>query len=110
MLLLLILAFSPFSFNYFFVWLLYPLTVLLHLILRAPESSRERTVLAAWMLAALAIFASAIPFLRPAQAYGNLLVVSLMLLGVLGWTMRRKPLPRRRLRPEPILGSRDFRA
>jgi hypothetical protein len=93
MLLLLILAFSPFSFNYFFVWLIYPLTVLLHLILQAPESSRERTVLAAWMASALVVFASAIPFLRPAQAYGNLLVASLMLLVILGWTMPRKAAP-----------------
>ena len=29
MLLLLILIFSPFAFNYFYIWLLYPLTVLL---------------------------------------------------------------------------------
>jgi hypothetical protein len=90
MLLLLILAFSPFSFNYFFVWLLYPLTVLLNLILQAPAPSRERTVLTTGMLMALTIFASAIPLLRPAQAYGNLLVSSLILLGILGWAMRRK--------------------
>ena len=71
-LLLLITMFSPLSFNYAYVWMIYPLTVALHAALSAPEGSRERAVLFAWIGAAVAVFALAIPFPRVAQAYGNL--------------------------------------
>ncbi len=39
MLLLMVLVFSPFAFNYFYVWLIYPLTVLLSRLLDAPAGS-----------------------------------------------------------------------
>ena len=45
LLILLILMFSPLSFNYFYVWLLYPLTLALHLGLEAPKGSTSGRVL-----------------------------------------------------------------
>ena len=89
MLLLLILIFSPLSFNYFYVWLLYPLTVALHLVLSAPGRSSERVVLISWLAVIVFLLALAIPFLRGAQAYGNLFFANLLLLIGLGWGMRR---------------------
>src|SRR5262249_52613792 len=41
MLLLMILMFSPLSFNYFYVWLIYPLALALHLMQTAPIGSRQ---------------------------------------------------------------------
>jgi hypothetical protein len=90
MLLLMILLFSPFAFNYFYVWLIYPLTVLLHRATSAEAGSRERYYLFVGLLAALEVYvlASAVS-LHGAQAYGNLLVVNLILLGLLGGSLRR---------------------
>jgi len=89
MLVLMMLVFSPFAFNYFYVWLIYPLTVLLHRWSQAAEGSRERRLLLAGLVAALEVYvlASAIS-LRGAQAYGNLLAVNFLLLGLLGWSLR----------------------
>jgi hypothetical protein len=84
MLLILILLFSPLSFNYFFVWLLYPFTIALALAFEAPPRSRERAIRWAWLLAAVTALALALPFLRAAQAYGNLFVTSLILFVGLG--------------------------
>jgi hypothetical protein len=89
MLTLMILVFSPFAFNYFYVWLIYPLTVVLDRLLDAPHGSRERRVLGAGLAAALAVYAATAVSLRGAQAYGNLLAVDLILLGLLGWLLFR---------------------
>src|SRR5664279_3310936 len=83
-LLILITMFSPLSFNYAYIWLIYPLTVALHAVLSAPAGSRERAVLFGWIVAAVAVFALAIPFPRVAQAYGNLFASGLILLIGLG--------------------------
>ncbi len=88
MLLLLILVFSPFAFNYFYVWLIYPLTVLLSRLDDAPEGSRERHTLLVGLLAALELYAWSALSLMGAQGYGNLLAVNLVLLGLLGWSLR----------------------
>ncbi len=98
MLLLLILAFNPLSFDYSYVWFIYPLTVALHLIMESPSPSRQRTNQLGWLLAALAVFALALPFRRTAQAYGNLLIADVMLLFILGWQMRPA-------RPSAAVGS-----
>ena len=95
MLLLLVLVFSPFAFNYFYVWLIYPLTVLLGRLLDAPAGSREKRVLAAGLTGALAVYATTAFSLRGAQAYGNLLAVDLVLLGFLGWLLLRDRLAAR---------------
>lgn len=94
MLMLMILIFSPFAFNYFYVWLIYPLTVLYQRWLTATVGSRERSLLLAGMVAALEVYALASAVsLRGSQAYGNLLLVNFMLLGLLGWSLQtdRKP-------------------
>lgn len=88
MLLLLILVFSPFAFNYFYVWLIYPLTVLLSRLFEAPPASRERYVLLVGLLSALELYAWSALSLMGAQGYGNLLAVNLVLLGLLGWSLR----------------------
>lgn len=87
MLILLILIFSPFAFNYFYVWLIYPLTVLLARLLDGDP--RQRRVLTVGLLVALDLYALSVVSLRGSQAYGNLLAVNLLLLGLLGWTLRR---------------------
>lgn len=89
MLLLLILVFSPFAFNYFYVWMIYPLTVLLARLLDPADGDRERQVLRGGLLIALALYALSAVSLRSSQAYGNLLAVNLLLLGLLGWTLVR---------------------
>ena len=92
MLLLLIQAFNPLSFDYSFVWLLFPIAVALGLILDAPSGSRERGLLVAGLAVALGVFALALPFHRTAKAYGNLLAADLLLLATLGgWLMSGVP-------------------
>jgi hypothetical protein len=93
MLLLMILFFSPLSFNYFYVWMIYPITVALHWILQQPEHSRSRLFLMAWLAASVVLLAVALPFLRVAQAYGNLFFSGLVLWFGLAWLMRRASLP-----------------
>jgi hypothetical protein len=89
MLLLMILVFSPFAFNYFYVWLMYPLTVLLSRWCAAEPGAREARVLRAGMLAALAFYGATLVSVKTSQAYGNLFAVDLILLGLLGWTLLR---------------------
>jgi uncharacterized membrane protein len=96
MLLLLIVAFTPLSFDYSYVWLILPLTVAFHLWREAPPRSGQQTVLLAGLIAALSVFALSLPFRRTAQAYGNLLVAGLILLFLLGWHLMRTANPRPR--------------
>jgi hypothetical protein len=90
MLLLLILIFTPLAFTYFFVWLLYPLTVALTLVLRAPPRSRQRFRGWIWFWASVFPLAFTVPvsFFRPLQAAGSTLLACLILLGGLGWHLR----------------------
>jgi Glycosyltransferase family 87 len=89
MLLLLILVFSPFAFTYFFVWLIYPFTLLLHLALAAPAKSGQRRVMFAVLVAATMLLALPIVARGAAQARGNNLAATLLLLAVLGWRLRQ---------------------
>ncbi|HWE36950.1 MAG TPA: glycosyltransferase 87 family protein [Isosphaeraceae bacterium] len=90
MLLILIIIFSPLSFNYSYVWLMYPLTVGLGLVLEEPAGSRGRRRWAAWFATALAILAVTIPFLREAHAYGSLIAAALWLFAGLGLRSARE--------------------
>jgi hypothetical protein len=83
---LLIVIFSPLSFNYAFVWLIYPLTVALHTVFHEPVKGRWRTVEIAWMASVLLIPALAVIAPLYAQAYGNLLAPALLL--VIGLAIR----------------------
>lgn len=89
MLLLMIIAFNPLAFDYSYVWLLYPVAMLLQLFVEARAGSRERKVLLASFWAMLLTLSLALPFRRTAQAYGNLLIAGMILLVILGWQLRR---------------------
>jgi hypothetical protein len=81
---LLTVMFSPLSFNYAYVWLLYPTTLALHLVISEPTIAPHHRLKVAWILAILLIPASAIPMPQTSQAYGNLFVPSLLLVFGLG--------------------------
>lgn len=85
---LLTVMFSPLSFNYAFVWLIYPYTVALSLALDHPAAGRWRTVERAWLLCTLAIPGLAVFAPLYAQAYGNLFLPALMLTVGLGLKLR----------------------
>jgi hypothetical protein len=93
MLLLLVLLFSPLSFNYSYVWLIYPLTVVLHAGLSRPAGSTERALWLGWVGVTAAALALAVPFPKVAQAYGNLVLAAFLLLIALGWQTRRSWAP-----------------
>ena len=80
--------FSPLSFNYAYVWLLYPTTLALHRVLSEPRGARRHRLKAAWIAGVLLIPAFAIPFPQVAQAYGNLFVPALLLVLGLGMILR----------------------
>ena len=75
---------SPLSFNYMFLWLMFPLALVLRMAMEAPAGTRREEVLLGWFLAMVAALALAIPLLREAQAYGNLFFVGLVLILGLG--------------------------
>jgi alpha-1,2-mannosyltransferase len=81
---LLTVMFSPLSFNYAYVWLIYPTTLALHLVLSQPPNGRWHRLKVAWVSAVLLIPALAIPMPLLAQAYGNLFVPALLLVLGLG--------------------------
>ena len=90
MLLLLILAFSPFAFNYFYVWLLAPITVVMARRTDAETGPRERRVLKGGLLTAIGVFGMSVVSVKVSQAYGNLLLADLILLGTMGWWLARE--------------------
>ena len=87
LLLLLMLIFTPLSFGYLFVWLLYPLTVVMQCLLRGNAS---RALLPACLGAAVALLALSIPFRVTAQVYGNALFATLLLFAGLGIELWRR--------------------
>jgi hypothetical protein len=102
---LLTVIFSPLSFNYAYVWLMYPTALALHRVLGDPSDphalSRPRRRLAlAWLAAVLFIPALAIAMPQGAQACGNLFVPALLLVFGLGAMLRAEG-----RRPQPAEGS-----
>ncbi|WP_337176988.1 glycosyltransferase family 87 protein [Paludisphaera sp.] len=86
---LLIVMFSPLSFNYAYVWLIYPMTVALHEVLSRPAAGRRaRAIERAWLGFILLLPATAVAFPLYAQAYGNLFVPSALLVFTLGWRLK----------------------
>jgi hypothetical protein len=81
---LLIVMFSPLSFNYAYVWLIYPITVALHLVMQRPAAGPWRKLELAWLAAILLIPGLAVFAPLDAQAYGNLFVPALLLVFGLG--------------------------
>ena len=91
LLLLLILAFSPLSFNYFYVWLLYPLTVALYFGLEAAPRSRERWVMLGAVVGALGLLGLSLASSRVAAGYGNSLGAAALLFAALAGKLACDP-------------------
>ena len=91
---LLTVIFSPLSFNYAYVWLMYPTALALHRVLGDPlePPARPRRLALAWLAAVLFIPALAIAMPQTAQAVGNLFVPALLLVFGLGWMLRAEGL------------------
>ena len=89
---LLIVMFSPLSFNYAYVWLIYPLTVALHQVQSDPARGPWRKLEVAWIVAVFAIPSLAVFMPLYAQAYGNLFVPALLL--VIGLSLRLRTMRR----------------
>jgi hypothetical protein len=88
---LLILMFSPLSFNYSFVWLLYPLTLALHLGLEASERSASRRVLIGSVVCSISLLGLSLVESRTAAGYGNSFFAAFVLLVALGWRLAIEP-------------------
>ena len=71
---------SPLSFNYAYVWLIYPLTLALNLVMSEPPDAPGHRSKVAWITAVFLLPALALPMPVLAQAYGNLFLPSLFLL------------------------------
>jgi hypothetical protein len=80
--------FSPLSFNYAYVWLLYPTTLAIHRVIGLPAGAPWRRLKLTSLAGILLIPALAIPMPQVAQAYGNLFVPSLLLVIGLGLMLR----------------------
>jgi hypothetical protein len=87
LLLLLMLIFTPLSFGYLFVWLLYPLTVVMQSLI---NGAAARAMLLACFGTAIALLALSIPFRVTAQVYGNALFATLLLFAGLGIELWRR--------------------
>ena len=87
---LLTLIFSPLSFNYAYVWLLYPTTVAVHRVLSEPADPRSRRTRleVVWLATVLLVPALAIPMPQVAQACGNLFGPAVLLVLGLGAMLR----------------------
>jgi len=88
LLLLLMLIFTPLSFGYLFVWLLYPLTVVGQRLL---TGSGSRSLLV-FSVTAVLLLALTAPFRITAQVYGNTLFTALLLfvgLAIELWRLKR---------------------
>ncbi len=86
---LLTVMFSPLSFNYAYVFLIYPMTLGLHLVLCEPPRAPGHGIRVAWIMAVFLIPALALPMPQLAQAYGNLFFPALLLLFGLGTILYR---------------------
>ena len=89
MLMILILFFAPLSFNYSYNWLIFPLSVVMTLAMAAPAGSTERKARLACVGVTIFVLALAIPMLRVAQAYGNVLLAGLILFVWLGYELKK---------------------
>jgi hypothetical protein len=81
---LLTVMFSPLSFNYAYVWLIYPMTLALHLVISEPAGAPRHRLKIAWIMTVASIPALAVPMPILAQAYGNLFLPALLLVIGLG--------------------------
>ena len=76
---------SPLARQYYFMWLFFPITILIH---RAAYDPRPAAKLGTWSLLALAggfLLLSLPPFPKDVQAYGNNLAATIVLVAALAW-------------------------
>lgn len=106
---LLVLVLAPLSFNYSYVWLVFPLTLLLHFAMTAPARLPLRRWSIVSMVASVGLLALALPWRREAQAYGNVFFSGLVLVIALGMILRRgwtaQPVIVERLSPAPAASA-----
>ena len=91
LLILLILVFSPLSFNYSYVWLMYPLTVALYFGTEATPRSAERRVMIGAVAGALGLLALSLVSARTAAGYGNSFWAAIVLFVALAWKLAVDP-------------------
>src|SRR5262249_53294757 len=84
----LITMFSPLSFNYAYVWLIYPMTLALHLVVSERADTPHHRLKVIWVASVLSIPALALPMPLLAQAYGNLFFPALLLVFGFGAMLR----------------------
>jgi len=104
LLLLLIVMVAPLSFDYSYVWMLYPLGVATGLILRVESGFRPPQGLFWWFSASLLVLALALPMHHRAEAGGNVFFSALILFIGLGLALRQKT-SGRQSSPASALGS-----
>jgi hypothetical protein len=95
---LLTVIFSPLSFNYAYVWLMYPTALALHRVLGDPSDASARPprrMALAWLAAVLLIPVSAVAWPKESQACGNLFVPAVLLVFGLGAMLRAEGRPTR---------------
>jgi hypothetical protein len=86
---ILILMLAPLSFNYSYCWLMFPYTLMMHLMFVAPKGSRARRVAFGATGASIGLLVLSIPFPKHAQAYGNVFFSGLLLMIALGIILQR---------------------
>lgn len=92
---------SPLARQYYFMWLFFPMTVLMH---RAAFDARPRVRLGTWLALALAgilMLLSLPPFPKDIQAWGNNLAATAVLAGALVWHILHPPLLQAASPPQP---------
>jgi hypothetical protein len=87
LLLLLMLMFTPLSFGYLFVWLLYPFAVITEILLE--REAEKNGPLIWWLSGAAALLVGTIAFPRMAQAYGSLFFATLLIFFGLAIELRK---------------------
>ncbi|MFM8231426.1 MAG: hypothetical protein ACKOAL_09410, partial [Chthoniobacterales bacterium] len=85
---LIVVFLAPLSFQYSYVWLIFPLTALLYLALSSPLGSRLRS--AAWwgIVGCVGLLALSIPAAKLSNAYANVFLAGLVVYVVLGLILR----------------------
>lgn len=83
---------SPLARQYYFIWLFFPMTILMH---RAAFDPRPRVRLWTWLALALSgilLLLSLPPFPKDVQAWGNNLAATAVMAGALVWHILHPPL------------------
>ncbi len=82
---------SPLARQYYFMWLFFPLTVLLHRAVYDPRTPVRRGTLAALAVAGFLICLSLPVFPHDLQAFGNNLIATAVIAGGLAWHILHPP-------------------